>query len=403
LLLSVAVALALFPLPTRSGPETIRYLTPVYLPIVALVGLAASAAANERRTLGVALAFASLHLVRASALLGAWRAADRARPPFSLPDLGPAIRLLEERGIRRAYASYVPAYRITYETRGTTVVSQPWNERFPGYPLPYRDEVRFAKGVAWVLTPGIPSRLPDPESFETVLRENGGRFRRTEAGAAVVYDQFEPPFGPRVVPLPGGGATGDGDLATRIVEPAVGPATFTLPAPMALDAVTFVSPLGNLGLPEGVKVEVSSDGKDWGRVTRARPGEERGPFGWANGQPKWPADRDLLTVPLFGRSVSAIRVTPLVELPWAVGEVLLHPAGSGGDWGEWLGPAPSWPERTRALAADPRRDREDWYYGRSSPRGAEVYFGFSPAARSGPSCTTMTVRVPSDGLAPQSG
>jgi hypothetical protein len=363
LLLGVlAVALLLFPFPLRSGPETIRYLTPAYLPLAALIGLAATATANERRAVGVALALVSLHLVGATRLLAAWRAAPRSDPPFSLPDLGPLRRLLEERGIRRAYASYVPAYRLTYETRERVVVSQPWNERFPGHPLPFRDEVRFAKGVAWVLTPGIPSRLPDPSSFEAALGEGGGRFRRTVAGAAIVYDQLEPPYGSAVVPLPGGAAAGDGDLGTRVVEPARGPTTFTLPAPVSLDAVTLVSPLGDLGLPEAVKVEVSADGKAWERVRRERAGEEHGGFGWANGQPQWPEDTDLVAVALGGRSVAAIRVTPLTEQPWAVGEVLLHPAGSGGSWGEWLGPAASWPDRARALAADPRRSRADWYY-----------------------------------------
>ena len=361
LLGAFALALLFFPFPSRSGPETIRYLTPVYLPLAALVGLAASATANDRRGVGVALAFASLHLVAGTRLLDAWRTTARADPPFSLPDLGPARKLLEERGVRRAYASYVPAYRLTYETRERIVVSQPWNERFPGYPLPYRDEVRFAKGVAWMLTPGIPSRLPEPESFEAAIRESGGRFRRTEAGAAVVYDAFEPPFGSTVAPLPGAGAAGDGDLATRVVEPPSGATTFALPSPTALDAVTLVSPLGDLRLPDAVKVEVSADGVAWERVRRERAGEEHGGFGWANGQPQWPADRDLVTVPLGGRTVAAIRVTPLgTPQPWAVGEVLLHSAH--GDWSEWLDSPASWPARARALATDPRRDREDWYY-----------------------------------------
>src|SRR6185503_13389870 len=43
LLSALALAVLLFPFPARSGPETIRYLTPVYLPLAALAGLAASA------------------------------------------------------------------------------------------------------------------------------------------------------------------------------------------------------------------------------------------------------------------------------------------------------------------------------------------------------------------------
>ena len=362
LLGAVGLAILVFPFPARSGPETIRYLTPVYLPLVALAGLGASAAANDRRALGVALALAALHLVGATGLLAAWRDTPRDAPPFSLPDLGPAQRLLEQRGIRHAYASYVPAWRLSYATRGAILVSQPWNERFPGYPLPYLDELRFAKDVAWVLTPGTPSRLPAPERFEAEVRASGGRFRRTDAGAAVVYDRFEPPFGSRVVPLAGAGAAGDADLAMRVLEPPTGPTTFALSEPLQLDAVTLVSPFGRPGLPEAVKVEVSADGEAFERVARRRAGEEHGPLGWANGQPQWPADPDLLAVPLGGRRVAAIRITPLAPQPWAVGEVLLHPAAAGGDWSEWLDPLGSWPGRQRALDAHPLRDREDWYY-----------------------------------------
>jgi 4-amino-4-deoxy-L-arabinose transferase-like glycosyltransferase len=360
---ALVLGILLFPFPARSGPETIRYLTPLYLPLVALVGLAAAAWGSSPRALAVALAFASLHLVCATRLLAAWRATDRAQPPFSLPDLAPVRQLLEARGVRHAYASYVPAYRLCYESHERLVVSQPWNERFPGYPLRYLDEVRSTKDAAWVLTPSIPSRLPDPDAFEAALAELRGRCRRTDVGAAIVYDDCEAPFGSAVVPWPGAGAASDGDLATRVVEPASGPTTFVLPQPTALDAISLVSPLGELRLPEAARLEVSSDGRTFERVGRRHAGEEHGAPGFVAGQLQWPADRDLISVALGGRSIVAIRVTPLgAPEPWAVGEILMHLAGAGGAWSEWI--EPEGPSRglARELEAAPRRDREDWYY-----------------------------------------
>ena len=112
--------------------------------------------------------------------------------------------------MRRAYASYGPAYRLTYETGEDVIASQPWNERFLHDPLPYLDEVRFAKGVAWVLTPAIPSDLPAPAAFEAALARAGGTWRRVEVGAAIVYLAFVPPYGPEVEPMAGAGAAGDG-------------------------------------------------------------------------------------------------------------------------------------------------------------------------------------------------
>jgi hypothetical protein len=64
--------------------------------------------------------------------------------------------------------------------------------------------------------------------------------------------------------------------------------------------------------------------------------------------------------------VAAVRVTPYASTDeWAVAEVLLHPAqdlARRAPWDEWLDPNLDWAGRRRALAADPRRYREDWFY-----------------------------------------
>jgi hypothetical protein len=66
--------------------------------------------------------------------------------------------------------------------------------------------------------------------------------------------------------------------------------------------------------------------------------------------------------------VRAIRVTPVLSGdPWALAEVLLHPSrGTTArfPWDDALDPDLTWRERRRFLLANPRRDREDWYYRR---------------------------------------
>ncbi|HET7294154.1 MAG TPA: hypothetical protein VFM88_17130 [Vicinamibacteria bacterium] len=190
-LAAAALTVVFFPIPLRSHAHTVRFLTPLYVPLAAVVGAAAAARGPAAR---YALAgMLAVHAAGAGQLLGAWRAADRTRAPYNTPDLGPARRLLEEHGIGHAFASYETAYRITFESREALVVSQPWNERFPRLSLPYLERVRSARPVAWVLTPGVPSDLPTPESFEESLRRAGGSWRRERAGAAVVFYDFEPP------------------------------------------------------------------------------------------------------------------------------------------------------------------------------------------------------------------
>jgi hypothetical protein len=113
-------------------------------------------------------------------------------------------------------------------------------------------------------------------------------------------------------------------------------------------------------------VEVSADGTVFETVARRRRRGEREDLRWVNGHPQYVLDHDLIAVPLGGRTVAAIRISPVASTDaWAVGEVLLHRSGDprrGAPWEEWLDPGLGWTERKRALAAQPLRDREDWYY-----------------------------------------
>jgi hypothetical protein len=366
LLAAAGLALVAFPFPVRSAPHNLRFLTPLYLPVLGLCAWTFAAQGKVRRAFVAVLALSCLHLMGGARLLEAWRTADRAEPPFVLPDLQPVRRLLESHGIRRAYASYGPAYRLTYESGERIIASQPWNERFRHYPLPYLDEVRFSKNVAWVLTSSIPTDLPSPSAFESALRTMGGGFHRREAGAAVVYQDFAPPFGPRVEPLVGGGAAGDANPATALVLDSSKPATFTLPEPRRLEALTLVTSLEGPRLLRSMDVLVSGDGTTWERVAERRRRDEQDDLRWVNGHPQYVLDHDLIAIPLAGRLVAAIRIEPVASGdPWSLGELLLHPTAAPGAtaaWDEWLDPDLTWAGRWSALQADRRADREDWHW-----------------------------------------
>jgi hypothetical protein len=366
LLAAAALALLAFPFPLRASASSIRFLTAAYVPVIAVVTWAAVAAGGARRAWTVALVLAAAHLATGARLLAAWRGADRAAPPFLLVDLAPVRALLDAHAVRHAYASYGPAYRLTFETGERVIASQPWNERFLHYPLPYLDEVRFAKDVAWVLTPDVPTDLPAPRTFEEQLARAGGGARRTAAGRAVVFDSFAPPFSPRVETLAGAGAAGDGHPATLMRPDPRAPTTWTLPAPRALDAVTLLSAAEDARLPRSMDVAVSADGVTFETVGQRRRRGEREDLRWVNGHPQYVVDHDVVAVPLGGRVVAAIRVQPVLsDDTWTLSEVLLHPAeppAGRAPWDEWLDPHLTWAQRARALDAEPRRDREDWYY-----------------------------------------
>lgn len=328
LLASVGLVVAVFPFPLRSGPETVRFLTPAYLPLAALVVFSAAAGDRVLRAWTVALSLAVWHLLPLTQLLAEWR-----RPATVLvPDCGPARDLLLSRGVEHAWASYNLAYCLTYTSGGRLVASQPWNERFPGHPLPYRAQVRRAARAAWVLMPGSDFDLPTPERFEAWLAAGGGRARRTDLpGGAVVFDSFESPLPDLGRPLPESGALGDGRLDTRVIQPAVGPLTLTVAPARPLAGLTLAAGAGQPGLPAGLVVEVSRDGRDFERVARLRPGWRE--LTWAGGQLQPREGLGFASLPLDGRVVAALRLTPAPPGgPWSLAEVLLHepaPAHAG--------------------------------------------------------------------------
>ena len=82
-----------------------------------------------------------------------------------------------------------------------------------------------------------------------------------------------------------------------------------------------------------------------------------------NGHPQYVIDHDLIAVPLSGRTVAAVRVTPVASTDaWTLGEVLLHRGAATGPWDEWIDPHLGWDARRRVLQEQPEREREDWYY-----------------------------------------
>ena len=167
-------------------------------------------------------------------------------------------------------------------------------------------------------------------------------------------------------PLPSAGPAGDGDPATLARPSPTGATTFALGAPRPLDAVTLLSAASGERLPRSMDVSVSADGIIFETVAQRRRRGERADLRWVNGHPQYVVDHDLIAIPLGGRTVAAVRVEPVLSTdPWTLSEILLHPAAAPaarGPWDEWLDPHLSWEQRWRALGAQRRTDREDWYY-----------------------------------------
>jgi hypothetical protein len=350
--------IAVFPFPVRSDAHTVRFLTPALVPLAVLAAAGAVRLGGRRRAWLLVLPLCAAHLCASVRLLDGWKAAG---PDGIVPDCTRVVAWLSARGLARAYASYHTAYCVTYTSGERIVASPPWNERFYGEPLPFLDEVRFARSVAWVLVPGVDFELPAPRTFESKLIGIGGTYARHEAGTAVVFDAFVPPFGARTMSHAVAGPSGDGDVGTRVLEPASGPAVFPLTRAVEVSGLTLLAGPSDPGLPRGMDVDVSSDGSTFTRVARRRRGRETVDLAWINGHPQFLADDLAFATALDGRLVSVVRISPTEGSPWSIAEVLVHPSGGDGNWSD-LTAAPSWRERRAALAGSPVPDDAGWSY-----------------------------------------
>ncbi len=192
LLATIVLNILLFATAPRADSGASRYFIPTALALPLLLASMAGTGNRMARTTGL---LAGLTLLLAQmptgwAVLKKWQEPDYALR-VSVPDLKPALALLHEMDIHHVVASYGAAYRITYLSGGAITACQPWNERFPGWTLPYKEVVEAAPRIAFVLTDAI--RFLKPKLFERDMRHSGLTADSWTAGAFRVYANFRRP------------------------------------------------------------------------------------------------------------------------------------------------------------------------------------------------------------------
>lgn len=313
----LAALAATFALSRRTGPDEVRYLFGLTVPVLTLAGCGIARALPWRRAGGIAMAAAVVWpwMLGEHRVTLAWRDPRHAASVWQVPPLGAVLQTLARAGVRSAYASLQFAGRIALESDGKVLASQAWNERIPGDPLRFRDEVDLDPAPAWVLSPHLSRGMPRAGRFRELLREMGGSWKEDLAGELVIFRRFAPPYDEtRPVPVDAltvvsvdGGATGapalDGDPATAWTSP-LGISRGSGLA-VRLDRPRRVSALV-LGLdPERSPLAVPWICEADGAVVAGGPA----PHGlqWVNGAPR--AGRQaLLAVPLRDRTVSEVRL-----------------------------------------------------------------------------------------------
>jgi hypothetical protein len=313
-----AVALATaFALSRRTGGDEVRYLFGLTVPVLALAGCGiARVQAWRRPAAGIlAAAIAGPWLAGQQIVIAAWRDPRHAAQVWQVPPLGPVLATLDRAGVRSAYASLQFAGRLSLESGERVLASQAWNERIPGDPLRFRDEVDLDPAPAWVLSPHLSRGMPRAAGFRELLGGMGGSWKEDVAGDLVVFCRFVPPYDEtRPVPMAAltlqavdgtalPAAVRDGDPATLWTSPAGisrgSGVAVRLDHPRRLSALV-------LGLdPERSPLAVPWVCEADGAVVARGPAAHG--LQWVNGAPR-AARQALLAIPLGDRGTAEVRL-----------------------------------------------------------------------------------------------
>ena len=184
------LSLFFFALSRRSHQHTYRYLLPLVWSFPFLIGyLYTLSSRRVRVALGAGVILLSLfNLATGVALMRTWADPRFASTQADMPDLRPAIACLDRLEINRCYASMWMASRIAYETDERILCSQPYNTRFYGWPIPYKEKVDASRKVAYVLTH---SDRFTSDRFDADLKAMEVSSRRDPCGEFFVYYDFQ--------------------------------------------------------------------------------------------------------------------------------------------------------------------------------------------------------------------
>lgn len=187
---------AAFALSARPEWTDVRYAYNLTIPVLVLAGCGLVRAWQRHRAAACVLAavIAIPWLWGQQIVLARWRDPQHAARVWQVPDLQPTIVALDRLHVASAYASFAFACRLVVETDGRVLASQAWNERMPGDPLRYRDEVDLDPHATWLLSSWLSRGMPRAAGFREILRAMGGLWREETVGEMTSFYEFQPPF-----------------------------------------------------------------------------------------------------------------------------------------------------------------------------------------------------------------
>ncbi|MGW8195423.1 MAG: discoidin domain-containing protein [Desulforhopalus sp.] len=178
----------------RTAATSYRYLLPAVWCFPFLLGHAYVISKSRLRIMvGCAAAVLAIFNFTVSAkVIAEWRNPGQIEQFSDTHRIDTLLEKLREKDISHCYASFWLAYRITFESDEQIICSLPYNERFPGWPIPYKKQVDQQADAAYILTQTFGARLT-ALSFQQQLKSYGVTAEKYLISPFTIYYGFRFP------------------------------------------------------------------------------------------------------------------------------------------------------------------------------------------------------------------
>lgn len=194
-LIASLLALGLFAFHRATG-TSYRYLLPAVWCFPFILGHAYHMFKGRGRTVigAGAVILALFNFTVSAKVISEWRKPGQIEKYADTPQIKTLLETLHAKAITHCYASFWLAYRITFESDENIICSLPYNERFPHWPIPYKEEVDQRADAVYILTQTFGARLT-ALSFQQQLKSYGVTAKVSEVNPFRIYYGFDfPPF-----------------------------------------------------------------------------------------------------------------------------------------------------------------------------------------------------------------
>lgn len=160
-----------------------RYLLHAIWCVPFLVGYAYATGSNRTKQCIAAVVACCVvfNIACSTKLIRQWRKPGRISAHADLPPLEPLLATLSSIQVEHCYATFWLAYRIAFASDEKIKCTGPYNERFVGWPTPYKEEVDSDEQTVYVLTVTPLAKLNALE-FENNMTAQGIAYEKIEVG-----------------------------------------------------------------------------------------------------------------------------------------------------------------------------------------------------------------------------